>query len=164
MGLPVARFRKWLFFVRYLLDVQNNLLTLFGMSNAAASVALPFAVIRRCPARECERGCNCDRVPVEVDVDELTAVEVAHFQAHGSAAQRAEILSYFTPEVPMFKPVSKCSAPALFACGPSCPCSECMATRMPSSCPEGCDCLVCLVDSLSANPPPRRAVAVKPAA
>jgi hypothetical protein len=41
---------------------------------------------------------------------------------------------------------------------PTCPCSECVSSRLPSSCPEGCSCLVCLVDSLSANPPPRRKV------
>ena len=67
------------------------------MSNAAAAVALLFDVIRRCPAGECESGCNCHVVTVEVDVDELTAVEVAHFQAHGTAAQRAEILAYLAP-------------------------------------------------------------------
>jgi hypothetical protein len=117
------------------------------------SDAPSFDVIRRCPAGECEPGCNCDVVAVEVDVDELTAVEVAHFQAHGSAAQRADILSYFAPEAPMTKPMSKCSVP--FTCGPTCLCSECAAARIPSTCPPGCPCLVCLVDGLSANPPPR---------
>ena len=134
------------------------------MSNEAAPAALLFNVIRRCPAGECEAGCNCALVTVEVDVDELTDVEVAHFQAHGTAAQRAEILSYFAPEAPMSKPaVSKCSAPAAFSCGPSCLCSECVASRIPSTCPAGCDCLVCLVDGLSANPPPRLPVEVRAA-
>lgn len=44
----------------------------------------------------------------------------------------------------------------------TCPCSECRASRIPSTCPEGCPCLVCLVDSLSATP--RRASPVKAAA
>ena len=39
----------------------------------------------------------------------------------------------------------------------ACDCSECDAARIPSTCPPGCPCLVCLVDGLSANPAPRRA-------
>jgi hypothetical protein len=39
----------------------------------------------------------------------------------------------------------------------ACPCSECQASRAPNTCPDGCTCLVCFVDSLSANPPARRA-------
>ena len=59
------------------------------MSNAAASVASLFDVIRRCDVGECERGCDCDHFTVNVDVDELTNVEIAHFQAHGTPCQRA---------------------------------------------------------------------------
>ena len=64
------------------------------MSNAAAFL---FDVIRRCAPGECEHGCNCHVVTVSVDVDELTDVEVAHFQAHGTAAQRAELAAYLAP-------------------------------------------------------------------
>jgi hypothetical protein len=32
-----------------------------------------------------------------------------------------------------------------------------MSARIPNTCPEGCACFVCLVDSLSDDPPPRRA-------
>ena len=123
----------------------------------------PFTVIRRCDADLCEPGCNCDRCPVAVDVDELTAAEVAHYGAHGTAAQRSGIASYFAPiakEIPAMKKTvapkpytteTNCTARA------SCDCSECGAARIPSTCPEGCPCLVCLVDGLSANPAPRRA-------
>jgi hypothetical protein len=122
--------------------------------------ALSFPVICRCDL--CEPGCNCALVPVVVDVDELTAVEVARFTATGTAAQRAEIASYFAPvkEIRIMKTTvapkphtteSNCTFAA------SCGCSECAAARIPSSCPEGCPCLVCLVDGLSANRAPRRA-------
>ena len=129
------------------------------MSNAAAPVAFLFDVIRRCDAGECERGCLCDRLTVNVDVDELTAVEVAHFQAHGTVAQRAEIATYFAPEVTMSKPIAKCVAPAPCcrnaARGDGCTCHE-VREVWESTCPPGCPCLICLVDSLSANPPHRK--------
>ncbi len=131
------------------------------MSNAAAPVAFLFDVIRRCDVGECERGCNCDHHTVNVDVDELTDVEIAHFQARGTPAQRAEIATYFAPEVPMSKPLSKCLTPAPVPCcrnaarGDGCTCSE-VREVWASTCPPGCECLICLVDSLSANPPPRK--------
>ena len=128
------------------------------MSNAAAPVAFLFDVIRLCGDGECERGCLCDRLTVNVDVDELTDAEVAHFQAHGTVAQRAEIATYFAPEVPVSKPLAKCvvPAPAAPCCrnaarGDGCTCSEAMEV-WESTCPPGCPCLVCLVDGLSANP------------
>ena len=144
-------------------------ITLYGMSNAPAD--LVFDVIRRCDADVCEPGCNCDRCPVAVDVDELTAAEVACFAATGTAAQRAEIAAYVAPVAPVatvatvkeirtmktaaatkaHKSESNCTFAA------SCSCSECQAARLPSSCSEGCPCLVCLVDGLSANPAPRKA-------
>jgi hypothetical protein len=37
--------------------------------------------------------------------------------------------------------------------GADCHCSNC--APFPIDCPEGCACLVCLVDSLSARPAPR---------
>ena len=68
------------------------------MSDDAAFL---FDVLRRCAQGECEPGCNCHVVTVAVDVDELTDVEVAHFQAHGTAAQRAELAAY---DAPMLRP------------------------------------------------------------
>jgi hypothetical protein len=135
------------------------------MSNAAAPVFI-FDVLRCCDANDCDAGCLCDRLAVNVDVDELTAVEVAHFRATGTAAQRAEIAAYFAPiakEIPMksCKPYTNPDGCTLSA---TCPCSECVASRIPSGCSEGCDCLVCLVDGLSANPPPRVARATVKAA
>jgi hypothetical protein len=127
------------------------------VSNAVVPVAFLFDVIRRCEAGECCRGCLCDRLTVNVDVDELTDVEVAHFQAHGTAVQRAEIATYFASEVPVSKPLSKCVAPAPVYCcrnaarGDGCTCSEAMEV-WESTCPPGCPCLICLVDGLSANP------------
>ena len=127
--------------------------------------ATSFTVIRRCDADLCEPGCNCDRCPVVVDVDELTAVEVARFTATGTAAQRAEIASYLAPivkETRTMKNVAPKAHKTETNCTgalASCPCSECAAARMPSSCPPGGPCLVCLVDGLSANPAPRRRAA-----
>jgi hypothetical protein len=127
--------------------------------------ATTYPVIRRCDDCNmvCEPGCNCDRVTVDVAVDELTDAEIARFTAHGTAAQKAEIVAYLSP-IPEEKPMTTKTAPV--ACpSASCPCSECLAARMPSACPEGCPCLVCLVDSLSANPRPRRIPdVIKPAA
>jgi hypothetical protein len=37
--------------------------------------------------------------------------------------------------------------------GPDCNCSNC--APFPIYCPEGCPCIVCLVDKLSARPAPR---------
>jgi hypothetical protein len=99
-------------------------------------------------------------VTVNVDVDELTDVEAAHFTVHGMAAQRAEIATYFALEVPMSKPIAKCIKPT--PCCPNtvpgrpCDCSECSPVGWESTCPPGCTCLVCLVDGLSANPMPRK--------
>src|SRR5271154_7184072 len=105
------------------------LLTLIDVSNQAAPVAFLFDVLRRCDDGECERGCFCDRLTMNVDVDELTAVEIAHFQARGTPAQRAEIASYFAPEVPVSKPLSKCVVKPTPLCpnatpGAPCDCSE----------------------------------------
>lgn len=116
--------------------------------------ATMFSVIRRCFDCNdvCEPGCNCDRVTVDVEVDELTDAEIARFTATGATSQRAEIVAYLAPnakEIPMSAFTAKCHTPS------TCPCSECRASQIPTSCPEGCDCLVCLVDSLSANPAPR---------
>jgi hypothetical protein len=55
-------------------------------------------------------------------------------------------------ETTMKRPASNCTLTA------TCPCSDCMSARIPSTCPVGCACLVCLVDGLSANPPPRAAI------
>jgi hypothetical protein len=46
-------------------------------------------------------------VTVNVDVDELTDVEVAHFEAHGTAAQWAEMAAYFAPV--SARPLRRCS-------------------------------------------------------
>jgi hypothetical protein len=70
--------------------------------------AFLFSVIRRCAPGECEDDCNCALITVDVDVDELTAVEVAHFTARGTAAQRAELAAYFAPDAPA---LARCSAP-----------------------------------------------------
>ncbi len=125
-----------------------------GMSNAAAPVAFLFDVIRRCETGECERGCLCDRLTVNVDVDELTDAEVAHFQAHGTVAQRAEIATYFAPEVPMSKPLSKCPAPVR---APEHNAGDCdWIPGQPSAPTCGCGnegCLLCLVDSLKGPAP-----------
>jgi hypothetical protein len=130
------------------------------MSNAPVA----FPVIRRCDADLCEPGCNCDRCPVVVDVDELTAAEVARFEATGTAAQRAEIAAYFAPVATVKETrTMKNVAPKPYTTATNCTglavcnCSECAAARLPTSCPAGCPCLVCLVDGLSANPAPRRA-------
>lgn len=58
--------------------------------------AVFFAVIRRCEDSHlvCEPGCNCDRVTVDVGVDELRAAEFMHFAEHGTEAQRTEIADY----------------------------------------------------------------------
>jgi hypothetical protein len=72
--------------------------------------AFLFSVLRRCPSGECERDCNCALVTVDVDVDELTAVEVAHFTARGTVAQRAELAAYFAPVAPA---LAKRSVPPL---------------------------------------------------
>ena len=55
-----------------------------------------FSVIRRCVDcnEVCEPGCNCDHITVDVFVDELTEGETAHFFAHGTAEQIAEIADY----------------------------------------------------------------------
>lgn len=37
--------------------------------------------------------------------------------------------------------------------GRACDCSECSPRGWENTCPPGCDCLLCLVDELSANPP-----------
>ena len=130
------------------------------MSNAAG---LALDVIRRCAADDCEPGCNCALVPVQVDVDELTAAEVAHYRAHGTAAQCSEIASYFAPVAKEIPAMKKTVAPKPYTTETnctgraSCDCSECGAVRIPSTCPPGCPCLVCLVDGLSANPAPRKA-------
>jgi hypothetical protein len=60
-------------------------------------MALLFQVIRRCPPDECEPGCLCDRLPVEVDVDELGDDELAYFATHGTEAQQAEIRAWLAP-------------------------------------------------------------------
>lgn len=56
-----------------------------------------FDVIRRCDVCE-DKGCNCDHIPVRVDVDELTDVEAARFLANGTSEQRAEIAAYLRAE------------------------------------------------------------------
>lgn len=38
----------------------------------------------------------------------------------------------------------------------TCVCSDCMSARLPVTCPPGCPCLVCLVESLE-GPAPKRA-------
>jgi hypothetical protein len=51
-----------------------------------------FSVVRRCPEGRCADGpCECIDPTTDVDVDELTAEELAHFSAQGTPAQRAEI-------------------------------------------------------------------------
>ena len=75
-----------------------------------SGAAFLFSVLRRCPSGECEADCNCALITVDVDVDELTAVEVAHFTTRGTTAQRAERAeraAYFAPAVPA---LVKCSA------------------------------------------------------
>lgn len=54
--------------------------------------AFLFSVVRRCVDGICADGpCECIEPTVDVDVDELTPGELAHFRAHGSVEQRAEI-------------------------------------------------------------------------
>lgn len=77
---------------------------MYLMSNAAAPVA--FYVVRRCDAGDCEPGCNCHLPIVAVDVDELTDLESAHVQAHGTPAQRAELAAYLAPSVASVRPAS----------------------------------------------------------
>lgn len=56
-----------------------------------------FAVIRRCDP--ClDAGCNCDRVTVDCDVDELSAEELERFRIEGTAEQRVEIETWLADE------------------------------------------------------------------
>ena len=50
-----------------------------------------FPVVRRCADGDCEPGCCCDQASESVDVDELTAEELARYREHGTAAQQREI-------------------------------------------------------------------------
>lgn len=116
--------------------------------------ATTFSVIRRCTDCNmvCESDCNCDRVTVDVEVDELTDAETARFTACGTTAQKAEIASYLSP-MSEEKPMIVKTAPACPS--PVCPCSECVTARLPLAHPVSCPCLLCLVDSMRATPRPR---------
>lgn len=57
-----------------------------------------FYVLRHCAAGECEHGCNCRLVHVEVQVDELTEDELVSLATCGTDAQRAEIAAYTAAE------------------------------------------------------------------
>jgi hypothetical protein len=53
-------------------------------------------VIRRC-TEPCEPGCNCDLIPIPLDIDELLPEELAAFTIRGTPAQRAEIADWLDP-------------------------------------------------------------------
>lgn len=57
---------------------------------------VPFLVIRRC-TEPCEPGCNCDLIPIPLDIDELLPEELAAFTIRGTPAQRAEIADWLDP-------------------------------------------------------------------
>jgi hypothetical protein len=63
-----------------------------------------FAVARPCSPGDCpysESACEHPdpRVDVDVDVDELTALELEAFRAHGTDEQQAEILAWLAGEL-----------------------------------------------------------------
>lgn len=64
---------------------------------------LLFSVVRRCSPGLCPGSsadaCDCWDPTVYVDVDELTEDELAGFQEHGTAEQRAEIAGWLDEDL-----------------------------------------------------------------